>query len=114
MAKHGRGKPLKAKQIREAFNPVASLPSVNADFYRIADMLDERDRERVKRVRGFMEGGIAPIIEDYWGRDQQRHPAGEPCRPFVADAEAIYSYEGTRDMNTLIVGKAITGLSAFV
>ena len=33
---------------------------------------------------------------------------------FVADSEAIYSYEGTREMNTLIVGKAITGLSAFV
>jgi glutaryl-CoA dehydrogenase len=33
---------------------------------------------------------------------------------FVADAEAIYSYEGTREMNTLIVGKAITGLSAFI
>jgi heme-degrading monooxygenase HmoA len=28
---------------------------------------------------------------------------------FVADAEAIYSYEGTREMNSLIVGKAITG-----
>lgn len=33
---------------------------------------------------------------------------------FVADAEAIYSYEGTREMNTLIVGKAITGIGAFV
>jgi glutaryl-CoA dehydrogenase len=33
---------------------------------------------------------------------------------FVADAEALYSYEGTREMNTLIVGKAITGFSAFV
>jgi len=33
---------------------------------------------------------------------------------FVADAEALYSYEGTREMNSLIVGKAITGLSAFV
>ncbi len=33
---------------------------------------------------------------------------------FVADAEAIYSYEGTREMNTLIVGKAISGFSAFV
>ncbi|MCK2238472.1 MULTISPECIES: acyl-CoA dehydrogenase family protein [unclassified Crossiella] len=33
---------------------------------------------------------------------------------FVADAEAIYSYEGTREMNTLIVGRAITGHSAFV
>jgi glutaryl-CoA dehydrogenase len=33
---------------------------------------------------------------------------------FVADAEALYSYEGTREMNSLIVGKAITGFSAFV
>ena len=33
---------------------------------------------------------------------------------FVADAEAIYSYEGTREMNTLIVGRAITGFSAFI
>jgi glutaryl-CoA dehydrogenase len=33
---------------------------------------------------------------------------------FVADAEAIYSYEGTREINSLIVGRAITGLSAFV
>jgi glutaryl-CoA dehydrogenase len=33
---------------------------------------------------------------------------------FVADAEAIYSYEGTREINTLIVGRAATGLSAFV
>jgi glutaryl-CoA dehydrogenase len=32
----------------------------------------------------------------------------------ASSPEAIYSYEGTREMNTLIVGKAITGLSAFV
>ena len=29
------------------------------------------------------------------------------------DAEALYSYEGTREINTLIVGRAITGESAF-
>jgi alkylation response protein AidB-like acyl-CoA dehydrogenase len=33
---------------------------------------------------------------------------------FFADAEALYSYEGTFQMQNLIVGKAITGLSAFV
>ncbi|MEU6132662.1 acyl-CoA dehydrogenase family protein [Saccharopolyspora sp. NPDC047091] len=32
---------------------------------------------------------------------------------FFADAEAVYSFEGSREMNTLIVGKSITGLSAF-
>lgn len=33
---------------------------------------------------------------------------------FHADAEALYSYEGTREMNSLIVGRAITGVGAFV
>jgi alkylation response protein AidB-like acyl-CoA dehydrogenase len=33
---------------------------------------------------------------------------------FFADAEALYSYEGTFQIQNLIVGKAITGLSAFV
>lgn len=33
---------------------------------------------------------------------------------FFADAEAVYSYEGSREMNALIVGRAVTGLSAFV
>jgi alkylation response protein AidB-like acyl-CoA dehydrogenase len=33
---------------------------------------------------------------------------------FFADAEALYSYEGTYQMQNLIIGKAITGFSAFV
>lgn len=33
---------------------------------------------------------------------------------FFADSEALYSYEGTYQMQNLIVGKAITGFSAFV
>ena len=33
---------------------------------------------------------------------------------FVADSEGIYSYEGTREINSLIVGLSITGESAFV
>lgn len=32
---------------------------------------------------------------------------------FHADAEAIYSYEGTHDINSLIVARAATGISAF-
>jgi alkylation response protein AidB-like acyl-CoA dehydrogenase len=33
---------------------------------------------------------------------------------FFADAEALLTYEGTYQMQKLILGKAITGLSAFV
>ena len=33
---------------------------------------------------------------------------------FFADAEAVYSYEGTHEINSLVVGRAITGKGAFV
>lgn len=33
---------------------------------------------------------------------------------FFADCEALYSYEGTYQMQNLIIGKAITGISAFI
>ena len=52
-------------------------------------------RETVGWARELM-GGNGILLEHHVGR-------------FVADAEAIYSYEGTREMNTLIVGRAITG-----
>jgi glutaryl-CoA dehydrogenase len=31
----------------------------------------------------------------------------------LANLESVYTYEGTHDMHTLVLGKAITGLSAF-
>src|SRR5260221_13351399 len=33
---------------------------------------------------------------------------------FFTDCEALYSYEGTYQMQNLIVGKAVTGFSAFL
>ncbi|MWB98850.1 acyl-CoA dehydrogenase family protein [Agromyces seonyuensis] len=59
-----------------------------------------RMRETVAWARESMGGN--GIVLDY---DAAR---------FFADAEALYSYEGTREMNTLIVGRAITGKGAFV
>jgi glutaryl-CoA dehydrogenase len=59
-----------------------------------------RMRETVGWAREVL-GGNGILLEHHVGR-------------FVADAEAIYSYEGTREVNTMIVGRAITGLSAFV
>jgi glutaryl-CoA dehydrogenase len=32
---------------------------------------------------------------------------------FHADAEAVYSYEGTHEINSLILGRAITGIGSF-
>ncbi len=59
-----------------------------------------RMRESVGWARELM-GGNGILLDLNVGR-------------FVADAEAIYSYEGTREMNTLIVGRHITQRSAFV
>lgn len=33
---------------------------------------------------------------------------------YFCDTEAIYSYEGTNEINSLVVGRAVTGLGAFV
>jgi len=33
---------------------------------------------------------------------------------FFQDGEAIYSYEGTHEINALVIGRAITGVSAFI
>jgi alkylation response protein AidB-like acyl-CoA dehydrogenase len=59
-----------------------------------------RMRETVGWARELM-GGNGILLENNVGR-------------YVADAEAIYSYEGTREVNTLIVGRAVTGSSAIV
>lgn len=59
-----------------------------------------RTRDIVSKAREVM-GGNGILLEHDVAR-------------FVADAEAIYSYEGTKEINTLIVGRAITGYSAFV
>ncbi|HRO45534.1 acyl-CoA dehydrogenase family protein [Agriterribacter sp.] len=59
-----------------------------------------RTRDIVSKAREVMGGN--GILLDY------------NVARFVADAEAIYSYEGTKEINSLIVGRAITGFSAFV
>ena len=35
------------------------------------------------------------------------------CIKALADAEAIVTYEGTYDINSLLVGRELTGISAF-
>jgi glutaryl-CoA dehydrogenase len=31
----------------------------------------------------------------------------------MANLESVYTYEGTHDMHTLIIGEQVTGISAF-
>jgi glutaryl-CoA dehydrogenase len=60
----------------------------------------EKLRETVALAREVC-GGYGILIQNDVGR-------------FFADAEAIYSYEGTHEINALIVARAVTGIGSFV
>ena len=85
---------VRASQLQDA----GSLRDEHASLCKVHSTV--RMRETVGWAREVL-GGNGILLEHHVGR-------------FVADAEAIYSYEGTREINTLIVGRAITGESAFV
>lgn len=113
------GKPIASFQLvqNHLVEMVANLTAMQTLCFRLSELQDEglltdehaslakvfcsmRTRDVVSRAREVM-GGNGILLEYDVAR-------------FVADAEAIYSYEGTKEINTLIVGRAITGYSAFV
>jgi len=113
------GRPIAAFQLvqNHLVEMVANLTAMQTMCFRLSELQDEglmtdeqaslakvfcsmRTRDVVSRAREVM-GGNGILLEYDVAR-------------FVADAEAIYSYEGTKEINTLIVGRAITGYSAFV
>jgi glutaryl-CoA dehydrogenase len=113
------GKPIASHQLIQDLL-VKSIGNITASLgmvVRVSQMLDDgtqkdehsalakayttaRMRETVAWCREALGGN--GIVLDY---DVARH---------FADAEALYSYEGTREMNTLIVGRSLTGFAAFV
>lgn len=113
------GKPIASFQLVQdlLFRMLCNITSTQAVCVRLSQMQDQglmrdehaalakgvctvRMRETVGWARELL-GGNGILLDRHVGR-------------FVADAEALYSYEGTREMNALIVGRAITGFSAFV
>src|SRR5580698_29544 len=113
------GKPIASFQLiqNHLVEMLSNLTAMQTMVFRLSQLQDEgrltdehaslakvfctlRTRDIVSRAREVMGGN--GILLQY---DVAR---------FVADAEAIYSYEGTKEINSLIVGRAITGYSAFV
>jgi glutaryl-CoA dehydrogenase len=113
------GKPIASFQLiqNHLVEMLSNLTAMQTMVFRLSQLQDEdkltdehaslakvfctlRTRDIVSRAREVMGGN--GILLQY---DVAR---------FVADAEAIYSYEGTKEINSLIVGRAITGISAFV
>ena len=113
------GRPIASYQLiqNHLVEMVSNLTAMQTLVFRLSEMQDAdlltdehaslakvfcsmRTRDVVSRAREVM-GGNGILLEHDVAR-------------FVADAEAIYSYEGTKEINSLIVGRAITGYSAFV
>jgi len=113
------GKPIASFQLiqNHLVEMLSNLTAMKTMVYRLSELQDQglltdehaslakvfcslRTRDVVSQAREVM-GGNGILLEYNVAR-------------FVADAEAIYSYEGTKEINTLIVGRAITGYSAFV
>ncbi len=88
------GLALRAAELQDARGPVDELSALAKQF------CAAKCRETVALARDAL-GGNGILLEYHVAR-------------LFADAEAIYSYEGSNEINTMIVGRAITGLSAFV
>lgn len=113
------GKPIASFQLiqNHLVEMLSNLTAMQTLVYRLSEMQDKGDlkdehaslakvfcslrtRDIVSKAREVM-GGNGILLEYNVAR-------------FLADAEAIYSYEGTKEINSLIVGRSITGFSAFV
>lgn len=113
------GKPIASFQLiqNHLVEMLSNLTAMQTLVFRLSELQDEgklkdehaslakvfctlRTRDIVSQAREVM-GGNGILLEYNVAR-------------FLADAEAIYSYEGTKEINSLIVGRAITGYSAFV
>ncbi|MGN6510929.1 MAG: acyl-CoA dehydrogenase family protein [Chitinophaga sp.] len=113
------GKPIASFQLiqNHLVEMLSNLTAMQSLVFRLSELQDQgllrdehaslakvfcslRTRDIVSKAREVM-GGNGILLEYDVAR-------------FVADAEAFYSYEGTKEINSLIVGRAITGFSAFV
>ncbi|CAD8071213.1 unnamed protein product [Paramecium sonneborni] len=80
---------------RMAQEKKASLGQIAA----VKAWVSDKTRE-VARLGREMMGGDGILVENY-------------CIKAMTDAEVVYTYEGSYDINSLIAGREITGLAAF-
>jgi glutaryl-CoA dehydrogenase len=96
---------------------LSQLTAMQAMVFRLSQMQDEgklRD-EHASLAKVFCTSGCREVVS----QARELHGGNgillsHDVARFVADSEALYSYEGTKQINSLIVGRAVTGFSAFV
>jgi glutaryl-CoA dehydrogenase len=96
---------------------LANVTACQCMMMRLADMEDEgklRD-EHASLAKAFCTAKMRETVS--WGRElfgANGIVVDYNIARYFADAEALYSYEGTYQMQNLIVGRSATGLSAFI
>jgi len=98
--------------------------SLGTDFFSVREQFTDEQWSHFIAVRRFVDEEVVPVVGPYWER-------AEICWPLVkrlpelgilldyqvmrhmVDLEAIHTFEGTETMQTLIVGREITGIGAF-
>ncbi len=113
------GKPIASFQMVQDLlaKMLANLTACQCLMVRLAQMTDEGNLSdhQAALAKAFCTAKSRETVA--WGRELlggNGIVADYNVARFFADAEALYSYEGTYQMQNLIVGKAITGLGAFV
>jgi alkylation response protein AidB-like acyl-CoA dehydrogenase len=113
------GKPIASFQMIQDLlaKMLANLTACQCLMLRLAQLDDEGrlDDHHAALAKAFCTAKSRETVS--WGREVlggNGIVADYSLARFFADAEALYSYEGTYQMQNLIVGKAITGHGAFV
>jgi alkylation response protein AidB-like acyl-CoA dehydrogenase len=113
------GKPIASFQMIQDLlsKMLANLTACQCLMLRLAQLDDEGrlDDHHAALAKAFCTAKSRETVA--WGREVlggNGIVADYNLARFFADAEALYSYEGTYQMQNLIVGKAITGHGAFV
>lgn len=130
-ARHQFGKPIASFQLvqQKLADSLADITASTAMCIRVSQLQDEgtqrdhhsamakafvsaRMRETVARCREICGGNGIQLGSEAQYPDEIA--PGYSVARYFADAEAVFTFEGTYDMNSLIVGRAITGMAAFV
>jgi alkylation response protein AidB-like acyl-CoA dehydrogenase len=113
------GKPIASFQMVQDLlaKMLANVTACQCLMVRLAQMADEGNLgdHHAALAKAFCTAKSRETVA--WGRELlggNGIVADYNVARFFADAEALYSYEGTYQMQNLIVGKAVTGLGAFV
>src|ERR1700686_3586696 len=113
------GKPIASFQMVQDLlaKMLANVTACQCMMVRLAQMDDEGKLEdhHASLAKAFCTAKSRDTVA--WGREVlggNGIVADYNVARFFADAEALYSYEGTYQMQNLIVGKAITGHGAFL